>query len=104
VKEMKVFQVINGGALATVNFKEPIVVYVPNSDRYTLYDGVKIQRPKNECIVYDGVYKYTTTGDDRGVIKYKVSGKETDRVDYSVNERQKTVPIVKFEKRWLDME
>ncbi len=100
VKELKVFQVVKGGALATVTSKDPIVVYVPESDKYTLYDGVKIKRPRNECIVYDGVYKYMTFGEDSGVIKYMVSGKETNRVEYSANEKQKTVPIVKFEKRW----
>ncbi len=104
VKEMRVFQVVKGGALATISGREPIVAYLPNSDRYALYDGAKIKRSQNECIVYDGVYKYMTSGDNSSVTKYMVSGKETNRVEYSANEKQKTVPIVKFEKRWLDME
>lgn len=82
VKELEVFQVFEGGALArTTNY---IVVFLPESDTYKLYDGAKIRRQDNECIVYDGVYKYITASKE--------------------NPREKTVPIAKFEKRWLDMD
>ena len=83
IKELKVFQVFDGGALATTRSFDSIVVYLPESDKYKLYDGAKIQRQDNECIVYDGVYKYITADKE--------------------NPREKTVPIAKFEKRWLDM-
>lgn len=104
IKEVTVFQVVDNGALAITTAKEPIIVYLPKSEKYMLYDGVKIRRQNNECMVYDGVYKYKTSGIDQGVIKYLVNKKETGRVEYSANEREKTVPIVKFDKRWLDKE
>lgn len=84
VKEVKVFQVVREGALAQTNSYDQITVYLPKSERYQLYEGAKIRRQDNECIVYDGVYKYITANKE--------------------NPREKTVPIVKFEKRWLDME
>ena len=87
VKELEVFQVFEGGALArttTNSIFDSIVVFLPESDTYKLYDGAKIRRQDNECIVYDGVYKYITASKE--------------------NPREKTVPIAKFEKRWLDMD
>ena len=36
IKEMKVFQVVDGGALATTVAADSIIVYLPNSDKYTL--------------------------------------------------------------------
>jgi hypothetical protein len=104
IKGVKVFQVFEGGALATTSSLDSIVVFLPESDKYKLYDGAKIQRQDNECIVYDGVYKYVTAGDDKGIIKYLVSGKEKSKIEYTANQREKTVPVAKFEKRWLDMD
>lgn len=104
IKEVTVFQVFDDGALATTTSKEPIVVYLPKSEKYMLYDGVKIRRQNNECMVYDGVYKYKTSGTDQGTVKYFVGKKETSRAEYSANEKEKTVPIVKFDKRWLDLD
>lgn len=102
IKEVKVFQVLNNGALATTSAADSIVVYLPSSDKYSLFDGVKIQRQFGECIVYDGVYKYTTSGSDNGVIKYSDAKNQKETIEYSSNTREKTVPVVKFEKRWLD--
>ena len=104
VKEVKVFQVFEGGALATTTSSDSIVVFLPESDKYQLYDGAKIRRQRNECIVYDGTYKYITSGEDKGVIKYLVSGKEKSKIEYTANQREKIVPVAKFEKRWTDMD
>ena len=102
IKEMKVFQVFDGGALATTVAADSIIVYLPNSDKYTLFDGAKIQRQSGECIVYDGVYKYTTSGDDNGIIKYSDNQKQKALIEFTSKQKEKTVPVVKFEKRWLD--
>ena len=104
IKELKVFQVFKGGALATTTSADSIVVFLPESDEYKLYDGAKIRRKDNECIVYDGTYKYITSGEDNGVIKYLVSGKGKSQIEYTTKQREKTVPIAKFEKRWIDMD
>ena len=104
VKELKVFQVFEGGALATTISSDSIVVFLPESDKYKLYDGARIRRQDNECIVYDGTYKYITSGEDKGIVKYIVAGKEKSQIEYTTKQQEKTVPIAKFEKRWLDMD
>ena len=83
VQEVEVFQTLNKGALASVCERGSYgicmghTVFVIKQGGVELWDKKRIKAPKNKCIVYDGVYKYT-----------------------SIDERGRTVPIVNFEYKY----
>jgi hypothetical protein len=71
IDEIKIFQVINDGALA-FECKETryndcsygITVFVPSKVNKDYYDGMRIKVPHGKCISFKGTYKYITKESD----------------------------------------
>lgn len=81
VKELEVFQTLNDGALAFVCERKSYddcamghTVFVEKQRGVEFWDKKRIKAPKDKCIVFDGVYKYT-----------------------SKDERERTIPVARFE-------
>ena len=80
VEYFKIFQVIDGGALADAceekSYGESCVgqlVFVPNEKGVDYYDGKIIKAPAGKCIIYKGVYRYTSNdGRNRTIPKLKI--------------------------------
>ena len=81
IQKYKVFQVFDKGALATAcepkigstDFCFGMTVFVPAQKGEDFYDDRIIVPTDGKCIIFDGVYKYTSKGaGDKTVPKLKV--------------------------------
>ena len=79
IEQFKIFQVINSGALANAcndNDTEYCfghTVFIPNIKGEEYWDDKIITAPAGKCIIYEGVFKYTSNdGRNRTVPKLKI--------------------------------
>ncbi len=97
----KVFQVFDSGALASeckyeygVEACYGLTVFVPTQKGEELYDDKIIKPSDGKCIIYNGVYKYTSKGaGDKTVPKLKIIDSKIPNPAYI--EWQKNQKVVK---------
>ena len=70
IQEYKIFQVIEDGSLASAceaDYDDEIcnglVVYIPKKEGQIYYDEMIIESDYNQCITYEGTYRYLTKND-----------------------------------------
>lgn len=92
IQKYKVFQVMSDGtALASacdskygVETCYGMTVFVPVQKNETLYDDKIIQPADDQCIIYDGVYKYESKGaGNKTVPKLKIANKKITNPAYT---------------------
>jgi len=76
IEGFKIFQVIDNGALARACDTEYCfghTVFIPNIKGEEYWDNKIITAPAGKCIIYEGVFKYTSNdGRNRTVPKLKI--------------------------------
>jgi len=91
IQMYEIFQVLENGALANacgykygIETCNGLVVFVPAQKGEDFYDDKIIMPADGKCIVYDGVYKYTTKkeGNHKTVPKLKIVDKEISNPAY----------------------
>jgi hypothetical protein len=95
VDEVKIFQTLDNGALAYVCERKSytdcamgITVFVPKRKDMLFYDEQRISPSDGKCFVFDDVYKYTSKDErDRTVPKVKVEDRFLDKIDQEKDEK-----------------